>query len=186
MTESSSKSFLIIYPDFQSNQSNFPARSITTMKSARVLTFKSSAKMPCKNNDQSKVKIFQLENFIAKNHLMCEFQEIFRTVFYLARISNALINFYYFAEISILDLLVTLSPFARRDIKGKICVSGFVSLFRAVFDIDFPEKALFEPNDLLYIYYNKHSHRTETKKGNSLYTRDSIFSPVLMNNRDFV
>ena len=83
MTESSSKSFLIIYPDFQSNQSNFPGRSITTMKSARVLTFKSSAKMPCKNNDQSKVKIFQLENFIAKNHLMCEFQEIFRTLFFL-------------------------------------------------------------------------------------------------------
>ena len=83
MTESSSKSFLIIYPDFQSNRSNFPVRSITTMKSARVLTFKSSAKMPCKNNDQSKVKIFQLENFIAKNHLMCEFQEIFRTLFFL-------------------------------------------------------------------------------------------------------
>ena len=106
--------------------------------------------------------------------------------FSFARISKVLIEFYYFAEIFVLDLLVTLSPFARWEIKGKICVSGFVSLFRAVFDIDFPEKALFEPNDLLYIYYNKHSHRTETKKGNSLYTKDSIFSPVLMNNHDFV
>ena len=95
-------------------------------------------------------------------------------IFYLARISNALIKFYNFTDNSILDLLLTLSPFARREIKGKICVSGFVSLFRAVFDIDFPEKALFEPNDLLYIYYNKHSHRTETKKG-TVYIRKIQF-----------